>query len=110
MLGANKVKIIGIRSPVFSYFSVYVEEGNNSELIKSAVRKRSGWKVVEIPAVANMIWSQFYRKSLDIKIKSKRETEKSEELMRTKFQTFTNLSLAINDVTAQKSKKVDKEI
>lgn len=29
--------------------------------------------------------------------------------MKTKFQTFTNLSLAINDVTAQKSKKADKE-
>ena len=28
------------------YFNVYIEEGNNSELLKMLVRKRTGWRVV----------------------------------------------------------------
>lgn len=53
------------------YFNVYVEEGNNSELIKVVVRKRAGWRVVESPAVANMIWSQFYRPGVDARLKGR---------------------------------------
>lgn len=34
-------------------------------MIKNAVRRRSGWRVVEAPNVANLIWSQFYRYNLD---------------------------------------------
>jgi hypothetical protein len=51
-------------SPNISYFNVYVEEGNNSELLKSLIRKRNGWRVVELPEVANFIWTQFYRRSV----------------------------------------------
>ena len=53
------------------YFNVYVEDGNNSELIKVVVRKRAGWRVVESPAVANMIWSQFYRPAVDARLKGR---------------------------------------
>ena len=36
-------------------------------MIKNSIRKRSGWRVVECANVANMIWSQFYKHSLDIR-------------------------------------------
>ena len=36
-------------------------------MIKNSIRKRSGWRVVESANVANMIWSQFYKHSLDIR-------------------------------------------
>ena len=65
-----------MQQPSFSYFNVYVEDGNNSEMIKSAVRKRSCWKVVQMPSVAHMIWSQWYRKNLDIKVKIHKQTQK----------------------------------
>ena len=65
--------------PSHSYFNVYVEEGNNSDLLKMLIRRRSGWRVVEIPAIANFIWTQFYRKTLLKKRLSKREKTKSEE-------------------------------
>ena len=55
-----KIKV----SPNVSYFNVYIEEGNNSELLKMLVRRRCGWRVVEIPAIANFIWTQFYRRSI----------------------------------------------
>ena len=55
-----KIKV----SSNLSYFNVYVEEGNNSELLKMLVRRRCGWRVVEIPAIANLIWTQFYRKNI----------------------------------------------
>lgn len=40
-------------------------------MIKAAIRKRSGWRVVEIPGVAQMIWSQYYRARYDLKAKKK---------------------------------------
>lgn len=46
------------------FFSVYVAEGNNSELIKSIVRGINGWRVAELPEVANFVWTQSYRKNL----------------------------------------------
>lgn len=46
ILKANKVKKQQHRNSSFIYFSVFVEDGNNSEMIKSAIRKRNGWKVV----------------------------------------------------------------
>jgi hypothetical protein len=46
------------------FFSVYVAEGNNSDLIKAIVRSISGWRVAEIPEVANFVWTQSYRKNL----------------------------------------------
>jgi hypothetical protein len=46
------------------FFSVYVQEGNNSELIKAIVRGISGWRVVEILEVANFVWTQAYRRNL----------------------------------------------
>ncbi len=60
-------------SPNISYFNVYIEEGNNSELLKMLVRKRTGWRVVEIPAIANLIWTQYYRKAVLKKRLNKRE-------------------------------------
>ena len=48
----------------FYYFNVYIEEGNNSDLLKNIVRMRTGWRIVEIPDNANLIWTQFYRKSI----------------------------------------------
>ena len=47
------------------FFSVYVQEGNNAELMKTIVRAVSGWRVVEIPEVANLVWTQNYRKNLN---------------------------------------------
>ena len=45
-------------------------------MIKAIVRKRPGWRVVETPAVANMVWSQFYKISYDIKLNKKiKDTE-----------------------------------
>ena len=51
-------------SPNIGYFTVFVQEGNNCELVKALVRKRTGWRIVEIPAIANFIWTQGYRKAL----------------------------------------------
>lgn len=48
-------------------------------MIKNSIRKRSGWRVVESPNVANMIWSQFYKYSLDI-----RPQRRLRELLRNK--------------------------
>lgn len=67
-----------------SYFNIYIEDGNNSELLKMLVRRRNGWRVVELPDNANLIWTQFYRKSILSKRLHKRDkTEKDEELPRT---------------------------
>ena len=55
-----------------SYFNVYVEEGNNSELLKMLIRRRTGWRVVELPAIANFIWTQFYKKGIVKKRLNKR--------------------------------------
>ena len=60
-----------LSNATYTDFNVYVEDGNNSELIKVVVRKRTGWRVVESPAVANMIWSQFYRPAVDAKLKGR---------------------------------------
>ena len=59
-------------SPSMSYFNVYVEEGNNSELLKMLIRRRTGWRVVELPAIANFIWTQFYKKGIVKKRLNKR--------------------------------------
>lgn len=48
-------------------------------MIKSAVRKRAGWKVVEIPAVANMLWTQLYRKGMDARLRKGRQFERNPE-------------------------------
>ena len=61
----NKVKLLPYPSSSFIYFNVFVDEGNNSEMIKNAIRRRSGWRLVEASNVANLIWSQFYRYTLD---------------------------------------------
>ena len=67
ILAANKVSIIPYPTNSYLYFNVFVDEGNNNEMIKSCIRKRSGWRVVEAHSVANMVWSQFYKFSLDLK-------------------------------------------
>lgn len=66
-------------SPNISYFNVYIEEGNNAELLKMLVRKRTGWRVVEIPAIANLIWTQFYRRSVLKKRLTKREKTETDQ-------------------------------
>ena len=39
-------------------------------------RRRTGWRVVEIPAIANLIWTQFYKKSaLKNRLNKKEKTE-----------------------------------
>jgi hypothetical protein len=59
---------------------VYVEEGNNAELVKNLVRRRSGWRVVEIPDIANFIWTQFYRRGvLQKRLNKRQKTEHEEE-------------------------------
>ena len=60
MIHEIKIKV----SPNISYFNVYIEEGNNSEMLKMLVRRRTGWRVVELPMIANFIWTQFYRKKV----------------------------------------------
>ena len=79
---ANKIMVkSGSTEMSILYFSVYVEDGNNSEMIKASIRKRSGWRVVEIPAVAHMIWSQSYRVKYDKKLSKKyREIETLDKL------------------------------
>lgn len=43
-------------------------------MIKASIRKRSGWRVVEIPVVASMVWSQLYKAKYDKKL-SKRNKD-----------------------------------
>jgi hypothetical protein len=37
----------------------YVEEGNNSRLIKELLRKRSGIKIIEDKKEADFVWTRF---------------------------------------------------
>lgn len=71
---------VHVSLPSVSFFNVYVEEGNNAELVKNLVRRRSGWRVVEIPDIANFIWTQFYRRVvLQKRLNKRQKTEHEEE-------------------------------
>jgi hypothetical protein len=71
---------VHVTLPSVSFFNVYVEEGNNAELVKNLVRRRSGWRVVEIPDIANFIWTQFYRRGvLQKRLNKRQKTEHEEE-------------------------------
>ena len=72
-------------------------------MLKSLVRKRNGWRVVELPAIANLIWTQFYRKAVLKKRLHKREkseTEQDKEKMMARADKFKRMkALTINQST-----------
>lgn len=56
------------------FFSAYVQEGNNSDLVKSMIQRTNGWRVSEMIEVSNFVWTQNYRRNLTDK-KSKKMTK-----------------------------------
>lgn len=50
--------------PAQDKFLFFVGKGNNAELVKSIIKKRSWWVETDNPLKANLVWSQLKIKSV----------------------------------------------
>lgn len=65
---AHSVAVHELKSPqtkpAQDKFVFYVGKGNNAELVKSIIKKRSWWVETDNPLKANLVWSQLKIKSV----------------------------------------------